>query len=100
MAEKSVITVLIIYLDLKRFQHITDSMDDLLTLPVFDLTILHRNDPVAFLLINTGNDITLTIPSKSCMDFISVIIGIFHSDDRTYFSVFFKKALHIALFSF
>ena len=98
MSEKSVTCVLIISLDLKRFQHTTDSTDDLLALFILDHTVIHRNDPVALLLIDAGDHISFPVTAKRRMNFISVIIRIFHSDDRFNFTEFFQKAFCNFLF--
>ena len=98
MSEKSVTCVLIISLDLKRFQHTTDGTDDLLALFIFDHTVVYRNDPVALFLINAGDHISFPVTAKRRMNFISVIIRIFHSDDRFNFTEFFQKAFCNFLF--
>ena len=98
MAEKSISCILIIGLDLKGFQHTTYGTDDLLTFFIFDHTVIYGNDPMTLLLINPGNYVSLPVTAKSCMNFVSVIIGIFHSNDRLYFSEFFQKAFCNSLF--
>ena len=98
MAEKSVPGILVISLDLKGFQHSPNGTDNLLTLFVLDHTVIHRNNPVALLLINSGNNIALSVTSKSCMNFVSIIIRILHTNDWLNFAEFLQKSFCISLF--
>ena len=98
MAEKSISCILIIGLDLKGFQHTTYGTDDFLTLLILNQTLFNRNHSVGTSLINSRNNISLPVTVKYSMNFISVIIGVFHSNDRLYFSEFFQKAFCNSLF--
>ena len=49
---------------------------------ILNLTGFHRNYLMGSLLINTGDDLTISSSGKYCMNFITVTIGIFCTDDR------------------
>ena len=53
---------------------------------------------MALLLIDTGDHIPFPVAAKRRMHFISVIIRIFHSDDRLNFTEFLQKTLCNFLF--
>ena len=97
MTQKSITCVLIICPDFKWFQHSTNRPDNLLTLLVFNQTILHRHYSVCAFFVNTGNNISFPVTVKYRMHFIPVIIWILHSDDWTDLPVCSKKTLFFFL---
>ena len=106
MAQKSISCVLIICFDSKRFQHIPNCTDDFLTDLILDHALFYRNNLMCFrfgfhrnhfmgsLLINTGDDLAISFSGKYCMNFISIIKGIIHSNDWFYICKLSKKLLH------
>ena len=57
MAQQAVSGILVVGADFKRFQESPYGYNNLVCLLVFDETAVHRDNAVAFLLINTGNGI-------------------------------------------
>lgn len=98
MTQKPILCIFIVRFDFKRFQKSSDRDDDLICFLILDHAGVHRNNLVCAFLVNTGNRIASAVTVKHSMHFIAVMIRIFHSDDRMYFSKRIQKDPHTFLF--
>ena len=98
MAEQAVSRILIVCTDLKGFQHPADRSDDLVRFLILDHTGFHRNDSVALHFVDTGNNISSSVPVKNRMYLIPVVIRLFHAFDRMDGADPFKKFFYCFLF--
>ena len=81
MAQQSVSGILIVGTDMKRFQQSPDRYDDLIRLGILDQAAVHRNDPVALLLIDAGNGIMITVLAEYRMYLVPVMLRMLHGND-------------------
>ena len=95
MAQKAVVGVLVVGLDLEGLQHVPDGMDDGLALFVLDLALLHRHDAVGVGLVDAGDHISLPVPAQDRVDFVSIVIGVFHANDGADLPILGKKLSHL-----
>ena len=98
MTQKPILCIFIVRFDFKRFQKSSDRDDDLICFLILDHAGVHRNNLVCAFLVNTGNRIASAVTVKHSMHFIAVMIRIFHSDDRMYFSKRIQKDPHTFFF--
>lgn len=83
MTKQTIIRILIIDLDLEGLRSLRDRSDGWhLPSDPFNLSGFHRNHLMSSLLINTGDDLTISSSGKYCMNFITITIGIFCTNDR------------------
>ena len=100
MPEKSVSRILIIGFDLKRSEHSPDCPYDRLTFFIFNQAVLYCNHLMRSLPISPGDDIPLPVTVEDRMNFIPIVTGILHSNDRAHLSKSSEQLLFLFLLSF
>ena len=81
MAQQPIPGVLIVRADMKRFQQPSYRDNDLIRLGILDQAAVHRNDPVALLLIDAGNGIMITVLAEYRMYLVPVMLRMLHGND-------------------
>ncbi len=79
MAQKTAFRTLIIGVQLKAFQQLTNRCHNLIRGLILCQAGLHRHHPMRTGLIHAGNDIAAAVLCKSRLHFIPVVVGIFHA---------------------
>ena len=87
MAKKTVTAVLVKNLDLKGFCQFADGLDHFIGFLIFDLARFDGNQSVTAFFVSSHCNITVSHMLISSMDFVPVIIRIFHTKDRLRFSI-------------
>ena len=100
MTQQTVSGVLIKNTDLERTKHTPDRHDDLVCFLILNQTGIHRKNPMCPLFVNARNRIVFPIQSKYRMNFIAVMIRLFHSNDRTNRTDTAQQFFHALLFFF
>lgn len=100
MAQEAVAAVLVVDHDFEALQQTADIADDGIGTLILEQALIDRNHFVCALFINAGYDRSVFFACKGGIDFIPVMIRIFHANhafDRTMpFRVFFRNCSFFA----
>ena len=78
----------------ERRKKVDDRCNDLVGLFVFDQAVPDRNNMMGSCCINTGNRFARAVEREDSMNFIAVMLWIFHPDDRLYTAVGREQRFH------